>query len=793
MNDLRFALRQLAKSPGFTVTALLILALGIAGNTVVFSLVNGLFLKPLPFPHPERLVAIDETAPKWNLRYTGINYGDFEAWRAHNQTFAGMAHFRGGEANLAIEGRSERLSGQRVTHDLAAVVGIHPVLGRMFRADEELRNGSKVILLGHHIWKDWFAGSPAVIGTTITVDSEACEIIGVLPPTAVLPSRAAFWRPFDSKPPADSWSGLAIGRLKQGVAIEQAAADLLRIHRARIPEQKENEITSPLIQPVLQRHLGGDAVFIGVVLQCAVAVVLLIAGSNVAGLMLARTQGRVAELGLRAALGASRARLVRQLMTESLVLAVLGAAAGLLLGRWARDAVIALFPDLPAWMNLEADWRFAAFICGTVALSATLAGLIPAREVLSRLDVRNVIGAGAQQVTASRHRLRSLRVLVVGEIALALALLVVAGLLGHALLRVRQIDPGFRADHLLTYGLSLPSVKYQSNAARLAFFEQHLARLRGLPEVQAAGISTVLPFSGQHIGNFFEPEGGLPGGPGASSPVVLTRMCLPGYLDTMDIALAGGRSFTDQDRRDVVIVNETLARRFWPGASAVGRRMRARGSKGPWLEVVGVAHDVKHYGLEGEARPGVYVPFYAMPQSSVGVVVRTKGDPAALAPTIRALVKEQDATLPVTGLATMEERIRQSLFFRRMYSSLTAIFAGVAVAISTTGLYATIAYVVGQRTREFGIRLALGAQAQDLVRLLLREGLALAAVGTGMGLLGGLLAGVALRALLAGTTPFSPVVLAGVVTLVVAVVVTACLVPARRALRLNPVDVLRAE
>ena len=521
LKDFRLAGRMLARTPGFTIAAVLLLALGIGGNTVVFSLVNGLYLKPLPFPDPGRLVDLDETAPQWNLRYTGINYDDFAAWQAQNQTFAEMAHWRGGDFNVATERRSERLPGQQVTRNLAEVFGFQPVLGRMFRDDEELRGGSKVALIGFQIWKEWFGGDAAVIGKNLTIDAEPYEIIGVLPPTAVLPSRAAFWIPFESKPGA--YGGGSIGRLKPGVTVEQAAADLLRIHRARIPESKENAITSPTIQPLGDRYLG-DGRIVAVVLLAAVLVLMLIACANVAGLMLARTLGRAPELGLRAALGASRLQIVRQIMTESFVLTLLGGLAGVLLGRWLLSGYLSvLVAQMPAWVSAEMDLHFLAFIGLLLGLCAIVAGLVPARHILGRLDLRSVLGSGGHQVTPPASRVRSLRVLVVAELGLAMVLLLVAGFLGRAFLRVQRIDPGLRPEHVLVYGISLPEAKYRDDAARVAFFQQHLERLRALPEVESASASTTLPFTGSHWGVFFEPEGGRPGGPDAQLPVVLTR------------------------------------------------------------------------------------------------------------------------------------------------------------------------------------------------------------------------------------------------------------------------------
>jgi putative ABC transport system permease protein len=789
--DFRFAGRTLARTPGFTLAAVLLLALGIGGNTIVFSLVNGLYLKPLPFPDPDRLVDLDETAPQWDLRYAGTNYDDFAAWREQNQTFAGMAHWVDGQFNVATERRSERLQGQSVTYDLAEVFGFRPVLGRMFRGDEELRGGSKVALIGHHIWKEWFGGDPAIIGKNLTIDAESYEIIGVLPPTAVLPSRAAFWIPFESKP--GGYGGRSIGRLKPGVTVEQAAADLLRIHRARIPESKENAITFPTVQPLLQRYLG-DGRIVAVVLLGAVVVLLLIACANVAGLMLARTLIRAPELGLRAALGASRFQIVRQILTESLVLTALGGAAGVLLGRWLLAGSLAvLVAQLPSWVSAEMDLRVLAFIGLLVGLCAIVAGLVPARHILSRLDLRSVLGSGARQVTAPAGRVRSLRILVVAELGRAMLLLLVAGFLGRAFVRVQHIDPGLRPEQVLVYGIVLPEAKYHDDDARVAFFQQHLERLRALPEIESASASTTLPFTGEHWGGLLEPEGGRPGGPDAKLPVVLIRATFSQYFEVMGIPLVAGHYFREAEGPSGIIVNETLARLLWPGQQAVGKHLRSQGPGAPWVEVIGVAHDVRHYGLEADVRPGVYVPYRFATQASVGVVIRTKGDPSALAPTIRALLRQQDATLSPWALTTMETLIRQSLFVRRMYSAMTAAFALIAAAMAAAGLYGIVTYVVGQRTREFGIRLALGAQARDLRRLVLREGLVLAAVGIGLGLAGGILAAAAMRALLMGVNPLDPLVVFGITALLTIIVRAACLIPARRATRLDLVEVLRAE
>jgi predicted permease len=790
MNDLSLAFRLLAKSRGFTVLALLVLALGIGGNTIVFSLVSALYLKPLPFPHSGQLVDLDETAPQWNLRYVGINYRDFEAWRAHNQTFSAMATARTGTFNVATSTRAEQLTGEWVTHDMADVFGFQPVLGRMFRADEELGGGAKVVLIGDAIWREWFAASPEVLGQRLTIDTESYEIIGVLPATAALPLRAALWRPFESKP--NAWGGFAVGRLKPGISVAQASADLLRVHRALLPAAPENAVTSPVVQPLRQRYLG-DGRVIAFVLEGAVLVLLLIVCANIAGLMLARTLSRTAEIGIRSALGATRWKIFRQLWIESALLTATGALLGMLAAQWLLDGWLAwVVAQMPPWTTVEFDVRVIGYVATAAFLCATLGALLPAHHVLRRLDLKQIVGTG-QQSTPSRPRVRALRLLVVAEIGLALVLLIAAGLFGRALLRVQRVDPGFEPQHVLTYELFLPELKYRDGASRIDFLETHLARLRALPGIEAAGATTILPLTGQHLGNFFEPEGGLPTALAGKSPAINTHVTLPGYFKAMGIPVLRGTPFTAETWPYTLVINEAMERLFWPGQSAVGKHVRTTGEGSPWLQVVAVVHDVRHDGLEAAAQPEVYVPYYAMPQPSVTLVVRTPGEATAFAPTIRALLKEQDPLLPVAGLSSMEDRLQQSMFLRRMYSGMTAAFAIVAVVMAVAGLYGLIGYVVGQRMREFGIRLALGAQVRDLIYLVLREGLRLAIAGVSLGAAGGVLAGFALSRLLVGVSPLDPLVLSGTIAALGATIVMACLVPAQRAARVSVQDILRTE
>lgn len=772
-----------------------ILALGVAGNTIIFALVNALYLRPLPFPAPGRLVDLDETAPKWNLKFTGIRYADFEEWQKQNLTFAGMAVWQHASFNLSSDDYVDRVSALRVSHDLCAVFGLKPVLGRDFGPEDDRPGAARVAILGYHTWKTRFGADAGVVGRTVVLNSQPYAIIGVLPPEGVFPTRAALWVPLVGRP--EGWSFQGAGRLKAGVSVAQARSDLARLHAGLVASQRANPATSPTVMPLRDRYLGEHRI-VAWVLEGSVLVVLLIACANVAGLMLARSLSRSGELGIRVALGATRVQLLRLLLAESAWLALLGGAAGVLLGIWLLHGSLAwIIEQLPPWVTVTYDLRFALFMLALLVLVATIAALVPAQQLFRHLDLRSVLAGGSRQITAGGGRARVLRGLVVAEIALALLLLVSAGLLGQAYLQLQQTNLGFATEQVLRYDIGLPGSKYPDHQSCTAFFEHHLEQLRAHPGVASASACTAIPLSGSHWGNFFEPEGAPPPAPGEQTPVILQRFAFPDYFETMSIALVSGRSFTEQDGRNeaslVAIVNETLARHFWPGQTAVGKRIRPQGSTGPWMEVIGVAQDIKHYGVDVPMRPGLYMPYRQGPQPGMTIVVRARGETATLAPAIRALLRQQDPTLLISSLASMKTVVRDSLSLRRIYSGLLAVFALVALILATAGVYGTISYVVGQRTRDVGIRLALGAQKFQIVRALLREGVLLGAIGIVLGLLSSVLAGGLLRRLMAGMNPLSPTVYVTFALLLAAVVLVACLVPAVRATRLNVMDVLRSE
>lgn len=796
MNDLKCAFRQLTRSPGFVLLAVVILSLGIAGNTLVFSIVNGVYLRPLPFAQPTRLVDLDETAPRWQLRYTGIAYPDFCAWRSDNRTFEGMAAYAQRDFNLSGAGLAERVATLRASYNLTDVLGLVPVLGRSFTAEEDQPGGAPVALLGHAAWQRLFGGQPDVLGQTVQLDGQPFTIVGVLPPQAAFPRRDDLWIPLAMSPTdGNGWFLSGMGRLKPGVSVAQAQADLLRIHKQLVETRPVNDITSPVVAPLLERHLG-DSKPAAAVLLGTMALVLVIACANVAALMLARGLTRRRETGVRLALGARRLHLVRQTLVESLLLSALSGILGVLLGEWLLGIALAWLPErLPVWVTLDLDLRFALFAVALTLLTAMLFGLLPALQASSETHLQAAFSAAGSRTGGSVAQRRSLRLLVIGEVAMAMVLLMTAALLARAFVRLQSTDPGFRPDHLLTYRVSLPETAYPDAARRDGFLRTHLEQVRALPGVTAASAASAPPLGG-HWGMFCEAENAPPRPPGAVNPVILRRIIFPGYFETMGITRLAGRTFAESDdRRDgppVVIVNEILAQLFWPDQDAVGKRIRA-GDQAPWWEVVGVVKDVKHYGVSEPMRPGLYLPFSQNDVASMAVVVRTAGEPASLLPALRGLVQAADAGLALHEVATMTERLQDSLWLRRFVFWTTAVVAAVALVLAVGGIYGVISYTATQRTSEIGLRIALGAQRTDILRMVLRHGLRLAVVGVAVGLVLGLLLAPALSSLLAGVSPFDPLPLLGVPLLLASVALLACWFPARRAASVDPMVALRSE
>jgi putative ABC transport system permease protein len=795
VGDVRFALRQLGRQPGLGATVVLLMALGVAGNTAMFRIYNGLFLRPLPFAQPERLVDMDETAPAWDLEYVGIAYPDFVEWRASNRSFESMAVFTAGGGNLSGDGRAERVGYVSASHDLDDVLGIEPRLGRFFTAEEDHADGPRVALLTGGFWERRFAADTAVLGTTISLDGEPVEIIGVLPPAADFVGEADLWLPLRERPDSRSgWYLSGVGRLGEGVALEGAREDLLAIHKGLLPERDANEDTSPVLASLRDRHLGRYRTSSGFLLG-AVGVVLLLACANIAGLMFARSLARGPEIGIRLAMGAPRRRIVRQLLTESALLALAGAGLGAVLGLWASERLVARLADeFPRWVTFDPDGRLLAFTLAVTAGSALLFGLAPALHAAGQPAATL---AGANRSTASFRRRRALSVLVSAQVALALGLLVVGGLSTLDAYRVSRVEPGFATKGVTVYRVQLPAARYADDASRLAFVDSYLARLRALPGVEGATAASSLPLIG-HWGWFFQVEDAPPRGEGDPNPVVLMRSVTPGYFDAMRVELVGGRAFDDFDGREdtppVVIVNETFVRTHMSdGKDPIGRRIHTGGDEDPRLTVIGVTRDIKHYGLDEPMRPGVYQPIRQVPLASFHVALRTApGAPSPLAEA-RAVTTAMDPELPIYSDRTMESALDASLWARRATSWLIAAFSAVALLLAVAGLYGVISYAVSQRTQEISLRMALGARAEQVRSQVVREGLAVVALGAAVGLVAALSMGGVVSRLLVQVSPTEPAVYVAVTLLLVAVAGAANYLPARRAAATDPMTALRGE
>jgi predicted permease len=799
--DLRMALRGMRLQPGFCLMVIGMLALGIAGNAAIFSTFNSLFLKPLPFPDSARLIDLDETAPKWNLHYVGVAEPDFIAWRDQNSTFDAMAFFQNPDFNLSRVGPAQHIRGAKVTGDLLDVLGLKLVLGRNFLPEEERPNGEKAVLLGYDLWQRLFSGDRNVLGRFLMLDNQPYRIIGVLPREAIFPDRAEIWVPFPINPAEGlnhGWGGDGIGRLKRGVTVDEASADLLRIHRSLTAMgQKVNDITSPLLTPIRIRYLG-DYRMASEVLLIAVGVVLLIACVNIAALMLVRASARAHEIGIRIALGASRGRIIHQLLTETAVLAAIGGIAGVLLGRLALQAIVALLPaEIPRWIDFHLDARFAAFCVLITAASAMLFGLIPALQA-SRADMRSSLHEAARRVSLSRARRFTLNALVISEVGLALTLLICAGLLMRAFYKVTHVDPGFRAENVLTFSVDLPDEKYPQPAQCVAFYDNLLAQVRVLPGVSAAGAASAPPLGGQW-GHFFVTKDGPSPGGDSKNPIHLQVVVTPGYFDAIGMTLLSGRPFDahDGESKDhpVAMVNETFVRQHWGDSNAIGKGLRyERDKNGPWWEVVGVLRNEKHFGLDGEDMPTVYTPQRQLPfQRSLTVVLRSSSNPEALANPARRILERIDPNLAMYGVHTMTGQLDRSLWTRRAYSWLLGVFSLVALVLAAAGIYGVISYAVAQRTQEIGIRMALGATPGEVLASTLRGGMALVAAGAAAGLTTTFAVASYLDNLLFGISPRDPFVYLLVLLGVAAIGLLANALPARRAASLDPMRALRSE
>ncbi|HEY7529430.1 MAG TPA: ABC transporter permease [Gemmatimonadota bacterium] len=809
LQDLRYGARRLARSPGFTAVAAIVLALGIGANTAIFSAINALLLRPLPYPEPERLVTVWHRYPDLDLD-APVSALNFRRYRDETRSFESVAVASGWAVNLSGSGEPERVSGGLVSARYFDVFGVRPALGRAFLDEEDVPGRERVVVVSHGFWQRALGGTPDAIGRRLTLNGESHEVIGVMPPgyRDFWDRDVEVWRPVAFTPEqlaegeTNEWLALA-ARLKPGVSRQEAAAEM-RTFAGRLKE--ENPLAYPATWTLdvesLDEVRKGELRPALLVLLAAVGFVLLIACANVANLMLARAMDRADEMVIRSAIGAGRRHLLQQLLAESALLGLLGGLLGLVLAGWGVAALSAALGDrLPAGTDLSPDLRVLGFTLLLSLLTGLLFGAIPAAQA-SRLDLQRGLREGGRGLAGDRAGRLTRRALVVGEVALALILLTGAGLLVKSFARLQDVDPGFRTDRLLTFSLSLPETVYDTDERRVAVFREVLERLEAAPGIEAAGVTQVLPFSGSWSTGTLRVEGYEPPAD-EMDPWGDIRMVSAGYRDALGMPLLRGRFL---DEREVlhapgaVVVDEEFARRYWPGEDPVGRRVTfdepetTPADSVEWLPVVGVVGHTKHAGLDDEDRIQVYVPYEQVPGvSQLSFAVRTEGDPLAAAGTVRRVVQGVDPQLPLARVRTMDEMVGESLGPRRVAMLLLALFSGLAATLAAVGIYGVISHLVALRTRELGVRMALGAGAGRLLRLVLRQGLELAVLGVVLGLVGGLAAMRLVSSQLYGVGASDPATFVTTSALLVLVAAAAALLPALRAARLDPAAALRTD
>jgi predicted permease len=797
--DLVYALRRLRQAPGFTLVAVATLAVGIGANSAIFSVVNAVLLRPLPYPEADRLVSVAST---WKGRRTVYSPQNFLDTAAAARSFEGLAAWDPGGMTLGGAGRPKGVEGAQVSAGFFDLLRVRPVLGRGFAADENEPGRTRVAVLGHALWRERFGADPGAVGRSVAVDGVPHVVVGVAPEGFSYPEGRELWTPleYDARFRGDSrgaWYLTAIGRLRPGVTVEAAdrevaaiAANLARAY----PDDNEGVggSVASLQAVTVQGARGALLLLLG-----AVGFVLLIACVNVANLLLARGAAREAEVAVRVALGAGRGRIVRQLIPESLVLAVVGGGAGLLLATLTLDALLALRPaGVPRLAEVRIDGAVAAFATGLSLLTGVLFGCFPAWQAARRTTAQS-LREGGRGTVGRGSRLRA--GLVVGQTALAMVLLAGAGLLVRSFDQLRRVNPGFEAADALTFRLKLPENAYTEASQRAAFYDQLLARLRALPGVGAAGGITGLPLSGARYSFSFTVKG-RPPVPPPQQPSMELRVATPGYFEAMGIPVVQGRAFTEGDGASaprVVVLSETAVRRYFAGEEPLGQEivtgMRGLDGQNAGGLVVGVVGDVKDHGLDTEPLPEIYLPLGQAPPRTVDLLLRTRVAPRSLVPAVEDVVRAADPELPVERTRTLEEVVARSISEPRFYMLLLAAFAATALGLAALGIFGVMSYAVAQRSHEIGIRVALGARPVDVLRMVLRHALVLAGSGVAAGLLGALALSRAVASLLFELSPTDPVTLASVAALLTVVALLASYWPARRATRVDPLVALRSE
>jgi putative ABC transport system permease protein len=801
--DVRYAIRRLLKSPGFTIVAVLTLALGIGANSAIFSVVNGVLLKPLPYTEPDRLVGLYHLFEGHRATMSGPNFTDV---RKLSKTLADAAAIARSQVILTGQGEPVRLDGAEVSASLFNMLGVRPILGRTFNADENQPGHNKVAVLAYGLWQQRFGGDRRVLGRRITLDGMPIEVVGIMPKDFAYPAGRVIWTPLEyteqfTTSQRGAWYLSAVGRVKTGIPIEQATAEIQTIGKQLAKQYPDMNEGLDFTAMSLHEAMVGDirqAVF---VLLGAVGFVLLIACTNVANLLLARAATRETEMAVRSALGAGRPRLVRQLLTESAILGAAGGALGLLLGIWGVDALISLEPQgIPRLSEIRIDTTVACFTLALSIATGLLFGLVPAFHSTST-SLSGALKEAGRGALTTRGGARMRGALVIAEMALAVMLLAGAGLLIRSFTKLASVDPGFHATQALTFELSLPDSRYEQQPQQVGFFDQLLPRLRAIPGVQSAGAAMSLPMSGSNFVLTFE-VAGHPPVPPSQQPAMQIRVATPEYFQTIGIPLKRGRSFTEDDRPGsppVVLITESAARQYFPNEDPIGKTVtlgwsRGKGTPRAGGEVVGIVGDVKEAGLDEAEPPQLYMPYRQWPVQSMSVVLKTAVPPATVADAARRAVYATDSNMPAANVRTLEQIVARSISQPRFYTTLLAIFAGLALVLAAIGIFGVLSYAVAQRTREIGIRMALGAQERTVLGLVVRQALLLAAAGVGIGVILALgLSRSLVSKMLFSTSPHDAATFVSVAALLGAVALVASYIPARRATRVDPIVALRAE
>jgi putative ABC transport system permease protein len=803
--NLRYATRVLRKQPAFTAAAVLTLALGIGANTAMFSIVNAVLFQPLPYPDPSRLFVVH---PRLTTRVSAENFLDVQR---EARSFDALGAYAGTGFTLTGRGEPEFVMGQMISAELIDVLGVRPLLGRPFRPDENEGGRDQVMLVSHGLWLRRYGGDPGIVGRTITANGKPYTVIGVMPPAFEFPQkRFELWVPFAFRNNAQGLVNRGthflqvVGRLRGRTSVELAQAEVETI--ARRLAQAFPDVNTGLtmhLTSLLDESVGNVRTALLLVLS-AVGFVLLIACANVTNLLLARASTRQREIAVRTTLGASRARLVGQLLTETLVLYIAGAGAGLVLAWWGLDALIALSPgDIPRLAETELDLTTLAFTLGLTLVTGIAFGLIPALQSTFRVPA-DQLKAAARTATAGRASRRVRATLVAAEVALSLILMVGAALAARSLLQLQRVDTGLDADGVLTFSVVPPETAYSNGDSVRRFHREIIERLSAQPGAIAVGATSHLPLTGQNVESRVTPEGWQPPSPNEGAGAGL-RGVAGHFFDALGARVIAGRAFTDADTATsplVAMVNEEFARRYWPGENAVGKRLKQgrNTSEDPWKVVVGVYADLKHLGPQVETRPEVMFP-YAQTHDywvtrfmrGLSVVMRTTGDPMSLMAGARTAVRAVDPLVPLVEPQTMAALVSDSVAQPRFRSTLLVSFAALAVLLAVVGIYGVVGFNTGQRTHEISVRVALGAQRGSVVGLILRQELMPVVIGIGAGLAGAFLVGRAMRGLLFNVAPADPVTFITIPLLLGAVALVACLVPARRVLDIEPVNALRAD